>query len=237
MKKIIAVAIVLLVSVSLAGLGYRMGWFAKLPIPALASLVPSSSASGPGATAPAASPGQAAQLPGEAAASSAPAQAAAPAGTPTEPPTQTPPASATDAVGGRLIPAPAFEGNVASLDFGGTVEAWTTDTNESADHQEIIDGGPQSWVQWARNKPHPGEFVLSFFAREPMLIDRVVLRSGTGGNDGVLALFPKDVEILDLDGRDGGRPLREGRGRHAPAGEEPERTKGPSPSPRWKPDS
>ncbi len=195
MKKIMAVAIVLLVIVSLVGLAYRMGWFAKLPIPALARLVPSSSALGPGATGPAAAPGQAAPASGEAAVSSAPPATAAPTGTPPEPPAQTPQASATDAVGGRLIPAPVFDGNVASLDFGGTVETWTTDTNESADHQEIIDGGPESWVQWARNKPHPGEFVLSFFAREPMLIDRVVLRSGTGGNDGVLPLFPKDIEI------------------------------------------
>jgi len=104
-------------------------------------------------------------------------------------------ASATDAVGGALIAAPVFDGNVASLDFGGTVETWTTDTNESADHQEIIDGRKEPWVEWARGKPHPGEFVLSFFAREPMLIDRVVLRPGPIVNNSVLGLFPKDIEI------------------------------------------
>ena len=60
MKKIIAIAIVLLVIVSFVGLAYRMGWFAKLPIPALARMVPSSSVPGAAATGPAASPGRAA---------------------------------------------------------------------------------------------------------------------------------------------------------------------------------
>ncbi len=187
--------------VSFAGLAYRMGWFAKLPIPALARLVPSSSAPGrwrnrAGRARPRRQARPRRHPANRPPSTPAPAGTAAPAGAPAvvrSPSRRRPPP--TDAVGSPLIPAPVFDGNVASLDFGGTVETWTTDTNESADHQEIIDGRKESWVEWARGKPHPGEFVLSFFAREPMLIDRVVLRPGPAVNNSVLGLFPKDIEI------------------------------------------
>jgi hypothetical protein len=192
MRRIIGVAVVLLVLVNLAAVAYRMGW---LPIPALARLASSSSTPAtPAATAVSVS----AQVPDGTALPSIPAPDAPgqPAAAAAAAVSQAPAASATDAKGAALIPPPAFAGNVASADFGGTVETWTTDVNSSPDHQEVIDGNPESnWVQWTRGKPHPGEFVLSFFAREPMLIDRIVIRSGTAGNDSVLKLFPKEIEI------------------------------------------
>jgi hypothetical protein len=97
-------------------------------------------------------------------------------------------------------PYPAFDGNVAALDFGGTVETWSTDTNESVDHQEFVDGNPKSnWYQSGRYNPQPGEVVVSFFAHEPMLIDRIVVAAPWVG-DGNYKPFPKDVEVWVSNG-------------------------------------
>ncbi|MCX6544137.1 MAG: hypothetical protein NTV05_06935 [Acidobacteria bacterium] len=112
-------------------------------------------------------------------------------------PAQKPPAP-KPAAAAAATPAPVtpvFDGNVASIDFGGTVETWSTDTNESLDHQEFIDGSLETnWYQNGRYLKEPGEVVLSFFAREPMLIDRVVLAAPRVGTDDYTS-FPKDVEV------------------------------------------
>ena len=103
------------------------------------------------------------------------------------------PASATDAKGQPLIAPPAFDGNLASLDFGGTAETWSTDTLETPDGQMIIAGQKESrWTQWGRRNPRPAEVVFSFFAHEPAIIDRVVLKTLNAAG---LKSFPKDVEV------------------------------------------
>jgi hypothetical protein len=188
MKKLIAVAIALLVMVNLAAVAYRMGWLAKLPIPALSRLVSSSSVpAGPGTagTSPQAPP---------TAAGEAPMGGAAPAAVPGGTTNSAPPApEASDATGAPLIPPPAFDGNLAALDFGGTAETWTTDTLETSDGQMIIAGLRDSrWTQWARRNPRPAEVVFSFFAREPALVDRVMLKPIGGAG---LKSFPRDVEV------------------------------------------
>jgi hypothetical protein len=203
MKKLIILVVALLVLVNLGAVAYRMGWLAKLPIPALAKLssgpaVPAGPAGTP-STASAgaqASGGPAASAPAPSPSGSAPAAPAA------SPGSSAPPAG-VGARGEPLFPPPPFDGNVAALDFGGTVETWTTATNESPDHQELLDGNKESnWADLGGLKhTAPGEVVLSFFAREPMLVDRVVLVAPKATNGGVLDRFPKDVEISVSNGQ------------------------------------
>jgi hypothetical protein len=69
-------------------------------------------------------------------------------------------------------------------------------SNESPDHQEAIDGNKETnWLQWSRYAGGPAEVVLSFFAREPMLVDRAVFVHPRVTNGAVPGLFPKEVEV------------------------------------------
>ncbi len=207
MKRLILVGVVLLVVANLAGVAWRMGWLTR--IPGLAGVRPAASPaanaapvapgnSGPGVTAPSAgSPGAPAALSGSGtgtppAADQSPQAASAPA-TASQAATLGAPGASTP---GLVAPLP-FDGNVASLDWGGTVEWWSTPTLETSDGQMAIAGQKVSWARWVQSGRYdqkPGELVISFFAREPMLVDRVVLLL-SAGNDGVLKAFPKDVEI------------------------------------------
>jgi hypothetical protein len=84
---------------------------------------------------------------------------------------------------------------VASPDYGGTVETWSTNTLETSDGQMLIAGQKRSrWSQVARGNPRPAEAVISFFDREPMFIDRVVL-TPVEGSSAAIPMFPKDVEV------------------------------------------
>lgn len=189
MKKLIAWAIVLLVVVNLGAVAWRMGWLAKLPIPGLSRLATSSSASSaPGATP--ADPVAGSQAAGSATAAPAVVPAAG-----VSPDAGSPPDSAgRDATGAALIAPPPFDGNVASLDWGGTLETWSTEQLETPDGQMLIAGQKESrWTQWARKNPRPAWAVISFFAREPVLVDRIVLKPINGGAN--LKSFPKDVEV------------------------------------------
>ena len=199
MKKLVFAAVALVVLASLAGAAYRMGWLAKLPIPGFSKLAPASSAT-PGesgmASAPASpSPAAGAQPTTATAPAPAGAEGAAQSAPQAAAGGSTPPAAApaTDAKGEPLASPPPFDGNVASLDFGGTVESWSTDGMEWSDNQTAIAGLKGSrWIQYARQNPHPGELLVSFFAREPMLIDRVLVKRLPEYGP---KKFPKDVEI------------------------------------------
>ncbi len=194
MKKFIVFGVVLLVLVNLGAVAYRMGWLARLPVPGLSGLAPASSSPGPDAGT-AATPSSGVAPAGEAAAAGfpVPGAAAAPDAVPAAAAVTPVPASATDAKGQPLIAPPAFDGNLASLDFGGTAETWSTDTLETPDGQMIIAGQKESrWTQWGRRNPRPAEVVFSFFAHEPAIIDRVVLKTLNAAG---LKSFPKDVEV------------------------------------------
>ncbi len=204
MKKVIVVVIALLVLAGAGAVAYQMGWLSQAGVDRLMSLARTSGttqqAATPGQnTAPAAgtaSPGAAGAAPGAAPAAGvpdatqpAPASAAAPG----SPAVAAPSAAATDGTGAPFISAPTFRGNVASIDFGGTLESWTDSPNDSSDKQDILSGIKGSrWIQWGSHVPGPVELVVSFFAREPMVVDRVVLRTLNGAG---VKMFPKDVEI------------------------------------------
>jgi hypothetical protein len=87
------------------------------------------------------------------------------------------------------IPAPTFAGNVAQLDFGGTVETAVSFYAEPPDMGRLLDGDAGRALDSFGDAVK--EIVLSFFAREPMLVDAVVFRSGAASKT-----FPRDVEVL-----------------------------------------
>jgi hypothetical protein len=194
MKKFIVLGVVLLVLVNLGAVAYKMGWLARLGVPGLSGLAPASSAPGPEAG-PVGTPPTGGAVTGDAAAAgpSVPGAVATPDGVPAAAAVSPAFAPATDAKGQPLIAAPSFDGNLAALDFGGTAETWSTDTLETPDGQMIIAGQKESrWTQWARRNPRPAEVVFSFFAREPAIVDRVVLKPIGGAG---LKGFPRDVEV------------------------------------------
>jgi hypothetical protein len=193
MKKLVGLAIALLVLLNIAGVAYRMGWLSRLPIPGLSrgTTVPAAPSlpARPGGSTPAAQPTPVVGSPGVAAPPDAVPASSGP-GTPADIPT-------TDAKGQPLVAPDPFDGNVASPDWGGTVEWWSTDSFETPDGQMPIAGQKLTWARWsqsARYTQKPGELILSFFAREPMVVDRVILLAQVG-NDGLLKSFPRDVEI------------------------------------------
>jgi hypothetical protein len=200
MKKFILAGVILLVLVNLGAVAWRMGWLARLPVPGLASLAPVPAQSGPapapGTPQPAGDAASPPTTPAAAPASSVPPAASSPAaaGAAAGAPAGSPAAPATDATGAALIPPPAFDGNVASPDWGGTVETWSTEQLETPDGQMLIAGRKDSrWNQFERRNPRPAHAVISFFGREPVLVDRVIL--APINNPPGLKAFPKDVEV------------------------------------------
>ena len=212
MKQLLVLVVVLGVLAGAGFAAYRAGFLDSLGLPAPSSTTAGAPAAGAAAGPPAAgaagveATGQTPESPGQPLAGAdvpppgeeQPASSGQP-GTPDAavPSGGAPPgtqAAATDAVGRPLIAPLAFDGNVALIDFGGAVEAWTTTTNTSVDQAEIIDGRTDTnWFQSGRYSPGPGEIVLSFFGREPAVVDRIVLKAPR--NQGQLGLFPKDVEV------------------------------------------
>jgi hypothetical protein len=179
MKKIIASAVVLLVLVSVGAVAYRVGWLAKLGVP-----LPGVSPAG----APASAPGTTPAAPGAAAPSNG---APGPPGSPGGPAgTQAP------------IPAAAFDGNVASINFGGTVESTSENYGDTVDHSYIIDGDPKTAWRNAGSSRSIGEIVFSFFAREAMLVDAVVVHGGEASDE-----FPRDVEVWASTAATAGGPF------------------------------
>jgi hypothetical protein len=174
MKKLIAIAVSVLIVASLATAAYMMGWLAKVGM---------GRPGAPSSVAGAQMPGGGTQ-PGAPGASSTPGEATSAAAG--EPAAGTPGAAAAN-----LIPAPRFDGNIALIDFGGTVER-TTDNNyrDTVDHRYIIDGDLRTNWDSVSNHPGIGEVVLSFFGREPALVDAVNLRS-----DEAVKGLPRDVEV------------------------------------------
>ena len=166
MRKLVAIAIVVLVVVSLAAVAYQKGWLAKIDVrsPGAAATGAQAPASGTPSGAPSAANSETTQSPSG------------------------PTASATAAP--APIPAPKFDGNIALLAFGGTVERTSENYGDSVDHHAIIDGNRSSEWRSLSNQPGVGEIVLSFFSREPALIDRITIQS-----DEVAKEFPRDVEV------------------------------------------
>lgn len=169
MKKLVLVVLALAVVGGFAAAAYFMGWLG----PRTAGVAPAAEQAGRGAAAPSGT------TPGTPAAPAEPAQPAAPsedtttASTPAEPP-------------------PAFDGNVAALQFGGTLErvsGW--DPRDPRVPVVLIDGDT-SHRYWRSEEGEPGpkEIVVSFFNRAAVLVDRVVLAAGDEQPE-----TPRDVEV------------------------------------------
>ena len=174
MKKLIAVAVGILVLASAGAVAYKMGWLARLGVGGSPSAATSQGA------APA--PGGVGQpTAGAQGAGAAPAAegGAAPAESPGAADLKTP------------IPAPKFDGNVASIDFGGKVESTTESYADPADHSYIIDGDRETAWRNGGSSHGIGEIVFSFFGREVVLIDSVALQGDPDPSD----LLPRDVEV------------------------------------------
>jgi hypothetical protein len=174
MKKTLIAGLGIVIVLAIAGGAYRFGWVARLHLPGSPSAVPGAAAPGaPGAGGASAAQGT---TTGNAA-------------------TQTP-----GTVAQAALAAPTFDGNVASADFGATVEK-SPDTNSHSDHhQELIDGDRETVWETIGNGDEPNDVVLSFFAREPMVIDGIAIRSGDATDE----RFPRAVEVLvSMTGVDG----------------------------------
>jgi hypothetical protein len=201
MKKLIAVAVVVLVFVSLGAVAYKTGWLATL---------------GLGGTSPAAPSGGATQSPGAAA---QPATGAGPA-----PQGAAASAESSNAVDLKTpIPAPKFDGNVASIDFGGTVESTTENYGDTADHSYIIDGNPDTAWRNGGSSQGIGEIVFSFFGRELMLVDAVVVQGSKNDTD----QFPRDIEVYVSAAATAGGPFTKVAASALPSGAEATVTFGP----------
>jgi hypothetical protein len=178
MKRLILVAVVLLVLVNLVAVSYRLGWLAKLHIPGVRGPASSALATSAGSPPGGASPG-AATTAGAGAAGEAPATAASQ------------PGSATDVKGAAPLPAPPFDGNLASIDFGGTVESASQSYGDPPDHSYVIDGDLMTAWRNGGSSRSRGEIVLSFFGREAMVVDGVKLQCSRESTD----QCPRDVEV------------------------------------------
>jgi hypothetical protein len=203
MKKLVAALVVALVLVSLGAVAYKMGWLAAL---------------GLGGTSPVVTSGGATQAPG---AAGQPATGGADTGAA---------AAGTEAAGspggGDLrtpIPAPTFDGNVASIDFGGTVESTTENYGDTADHSYIIDGNPETAWRNGGSSQGIGEIVFSFFGRELMLVDAVVVQGSKNDTD----QFPRDVEVYVSAAATAGGPFTKVAASTLPNGAEATVTFGP----------
>ncbi len=176
MKKLVVVAIGLLVLVNAGAVAYKMGWLARQNPSAL----PAGSAAGQPPTAPNA-PGASGQAgPGRA---DTPAAVSSPAGAT---PAQPAPPSGGAAPGPPVAPPP-FDGNVASIVWGGRVESVTGEAPGSDWTNDLI-AEKSSWYRTAGAKA-PVDIVISFFRHEPVLVSSATV-VGRAGARGV-----KDFEI------------------------------------------
>jgi hypothetical protein len=163
--KLVAAAVVVLVLSAAAAVAWRAGWLSAL--------------------------GQRTGMTREDASPAAGAQAAGPAG---ETPTGNagnPPPSAESAAASV---APAFDGNVASLEWGGRLEkAPGAEVKLLSDENE----GDATWA--SGNVPGPKEIVVSFFERDVALVDSVVIENAVdhpGAETAQLPEYaPRDVEV------------------------------------------
>jgi hypothetical protein len=179
MKKLIAAAVLVLVLVGAGAVAYKMGWLGML---------------GSGTTSPPAGPGTAQAAGGT---GQAPPTAGADRGaTPT-------PESTSGADLKTPLPAPKFEGDIASIDFGGTVESTSENYGDTADHSYIIDGSPETAWRNGGSSQGIGEIVFSFFAREVMLVDAVVVQGSKDDTEH----FPRDVEVYVSTAATAGGPF------------------------------
>jgi von Willebrand factor type A domain/F5/8 type C domain len=174
MKKALTAAVAILVLALVVGAGaYQFGWFSRLRTSTLGT--PPGQPGGTPATAAAAGGTQ-----GTAAASaeSAPAGAVPSQGTPS---------------GGETGAPQKFDGNVASVDFGGRVES-ATQPDEWMDRVlNAIDGDRTSLWHTAEALTGPKEIVLSFFGREPALIDGVAIVSEA---ESEARDAPREIEVF-----------------------------------------
>ncbi len=166
MKKLIAVAVGILVLVSVGALAYRMGWLASIGVGSPAQ----PAALTEPATGAAVAPGGA---PADSSGRTSPATAAQqePGGGET-----TGTAGAPEPLNSMPRPAPpVFDGNVAALEWGGAVERITGAKSNSPIAFDVIDDNPAS--VW-RIGPDQREVVIGFFEREPALVQKVVVLAG-----------------------------------------------------------
>ena len=169
MTKYVVVLGTVAVLVVAAAVGYRLGWFEHIRGTPAGSARSGAVSGGLPAAGSVSSPG-AVPSAGETAASPAAGQSA----------------GAVPATQGVL---PKFDGNVAALEWGGKVEAATGNAPDDDRVIQAIDGNPDTlWPP--ENGTGPAEIVLSFFEREPALVDAVVIVNAS--NPKVAA---RDVEV------------------------------------------
>jgi hypothetical protein len=157
MKKLLVLVLALVVVAGGGFVAYTMVWLPR-----------HASAGGPGSAAPAA--GAAANTPGS---PSAPAEPSQSSGTPGQ-----------TAASGQA--AAAFDGNVASLEFGATLE------RAPSPRPGLLSDENEGTATWASGDEPAGpkDIVISFYDRQPALIDAVEIDNA---EDGPYA--PRDVEI------------------------------------------
>jgi hypothetical protein len=181
MKKAIAALVGVFVLVNAGAVAYKMGWLARFGIGSQAAPTTSPPAPATGAPEQSAQPG------------TVPPAAGAPETTTTAQGGQTASGSSGAQAGHQApFPAPKFDGNVASIDFGAQVERTTANYGDTADHSYIIDGNPETAWRNGGSSQSVGEIVFSFFAREVVLVDAVVVQGSKDDTDH----FPRDVEVL-----------------------------------------
>jgi hypothetical protein len=171
MKKLAVLIVTFVVLAGVGFAGYRFGWFSRIG--------KTNPATGPGgtsatATGGAATPGASTPGAGERAA-----------------PGETTSGTAAPEAGQEAVTPPKFEGNVASVDFGGRVESAAGDTDVDRPLR-LIDGDTSQRWSTDEEKNGPKEIVLSFFGREPVLIDGVAIISDMEPSP---KNAPRDVEV------------------------------------------
>jgi len=169
MKKLLAVAIAVVVVAGLGFVGYRMVWLPRQAgagglATAAGSAGAGGTAAGGGGSATGSAAGQTAGAPGQAAGGSAAAAA------------------------------PVFDGNVASMEFGATLES-----APNAYEGLLSDENERDATWESGDEAGPKEIVISFYQREPALVDAVEMDNavdrvgaGTAQNPDVA---PRDVEV------------------------------------------
>jgi hypothetical protein len=176
MKKLIAVSGTLLVIAAAAAVAWRMGWLGR------------AGTDGPGASSPA----------------TVGAAQAGPAGSGGSP-GAVPAAASVAGVSGNVETAiPAFDGNVASLEWGGRLEkAPNAEDKLISDENE----GDATWA--SGSEAGVKDVVVSFFGRDVALVEAVVIENATDNPDAESAhqpdYAPRDVEVwTSMSGPDSG---------------------------------
>jgi hypothetical protein len=163
MKRILIIVVGLALLEGAGSAAFRMGWLSSLGLGT------------PGTT-----------LAGDAGLS-APAAAS---GGPVSPAIGTGAASVPPSAPGTETPSPTFNGNLASSDWGGRIGIVTGFELGNDRASRLIDGQPRLWEsEW---EGPPKEIVVSFFEREPALVDAVLI---TSEDDPTPANAAKEVEI------------------------------------------